>query len=244
MEAFAGNNEIQLQLEEEYLFKQAEIEAKYAQQAINEQSKAAQQSVDLAEWETDEKKKADEEYLRAKRAQTQAQIQIGLQLGNSIAGIMGSIADIYEADEENAEKNAVKIKALRIASATIETITGAISAYMMSVSTMPPPFGMIIGAINAATVTAAGIANIAKIKATKVGNSDSSGGSSPSVSTSGASVSAPTYTPEIQQTTIATGASQEQTLNSMAQDQKVYILSSDLQADENARKVQVADTSF
>ena len=64
------------------------------------------------------------------------------------------IADLYETDEENAEKNANKIKALRIAAATVDTISGAIGAFMQASETIPPPYGQIVGALEAATITA------------------------------------------------------------------------------------------
>lgn len=242
--ALEGNYDAQLLLEEEYNLRRAEIEAKYTQERINNINTTASKEYE-ANWElTQEKVKLEQEYIAKKKALQQTQMQMGLQLAGNMSSILGSIADLYEADDANAEKNAKKIKVLRIASATIDTITGAIGAYMACQRIEYGIMGPILGAINAATVVAAGIANIAKIKATKVGSGGdaSSGVATPSLTT--AAVSAPTYTPEIQQTTIATGASQEQTLNTIAQDQKVYILSSDLEADENARKVQVADTSF
>ena len=160
-------------------------------------------------------------------------------VASATSGILGSIADMYEADEENSEKNAEKIKGLRIASATIDTISGAIGAYMQAVETIPPPLGMITGAIQAAAVTAAGIAEIAKIKATKVdGSSSSATPSSPAVA------SAPTLTTEVANVRSITSASEEDRINRMASEQRVYILASDIQASQNQIKTQVAESSF
>ena len=146
---------------------------------------------------------------------------------------------MYENDTDGAEKNAKKIKALRIASATIDTISGAIGAYMQAVKTLPSPTGAIVGAIQAAAVTAAGMAQIAKIKNTNVSTSSASANvSTPAV------VSAPTLTTEVSNVRSLTSASEEDRLNQMASDQRVYILASDIEASQNQIKTQVSESSF
>lgn len=160
-------------------------------------------------------------------------------VASSTASIMNSIADMYEADGEVSKKEAKKIKRLRIASATIEMLQGAISAYT-SAQTLGVPFGQIIGAANAAAVIAMGTANIAKIKSTNFeSDSASVGGSMPS-----ASVSAPSVTTQMTNTRNVTSASEEDRLNRIASPQKVYILQSDIEASSNQSKVQVAESSF
>ena len=145
---------------------------------------------------------------------------------------------MYEADEKNSEKNANKIKALKIASATIDTISGAIAAFMQA---QGKPFGLIIGAAQAAAVTAAGIAEIAKIKNTQISGSSSS---SPSTLSSPAIAAAPTINTEVSPVRSVTSASEEDRLNQMARDQRVYILSSDIEASQKQIKTQVAESSF
>lgn len=184
---------------------------------------------------------AEKQAITDKKALMKQQVQIYTAAASAVSGILGSIADMYESDEENAEKNAEKIKALRIASATIDTISGAIAAYM-GCQSLGQPWGAILGAIQAATVTAAGIANITKIKNTKVGSSSSS--SSSSTSSLGAVVQAPSYVPQVSETTISTTAEQNAQLKEILQPQRVYILNSDLEAAANATKVQTAETSF
>lgn len=101
--------------------------------------------------------------------------------------------------------------------------------------------GPIIGAINAAAVVAAGIANISKIKATDI-NKDSGGGSASA--TIPAAVAAPSVVPQVQETRTITSASEEDRLNQMASEHRVYILSSDLEADREQTRARVAETTF
>lgn len=194
------------------------------------------------EIETDairEKARLREQDLKDAKEKAEAQKAMLQGVASATSSILGSIADLYEEDGENAEKNANKIKALRIAAATIDTISGAIGAYMQSVATIPPPFGQITGAIQAAAVTAAGIAQIAQIKNTKV--SASAGAASSPVS---AVVSAPTITTEVSNVRSVTSASEEDRLNQMARDQRVYILADDIQASQRQIKTQVSESSF
>lgn len=163
-------------------------------------------------------------------------------LANATSSILSSIADIYENDSEESEKNANKIKALRIASATIDTISGAIGAYMQSVATIPPPAGQIVGAVQAAAVTAAGLAQIAQIRNTQVkASAGDAGGVAAAIP---AIQSAPSTSVDIPQVRSVTSASEEDRLNRMASDQRVYILSSDIEASQRSRRTQVAETSF
>ena len=160
-------------------------------------------------------------------------------VADATSSILGSIADLYEDDEENSEKNANKIKNLRIAAATIDTISGAIGAFMQASQTIPPPYGQIVGAAAAAAVTAAGIAQIAQLKKTKV--SGSAGNSSlptPAVA------SAPTINTDMPRVRSVTSASEEDRLNQMAKSQRVYILADDIQASQDQIKTQVAESSF
>lgn len=187
-----------------------------------------------------EKERLRRQDLKDAEKNAKAQKDLLKGVASATSSILGSIADLYEDDEKNSEKNANKIKNLRIAAATIDTISGAIGAFMQAAETIPPPYGQIVGAISAAAVTAAGIAQIAKIKSTKVsGSSDSSGNiSSPAVA------SAPTLTTEVSNVRSVTSASEEERLNQMASDQRVYILSSDIEASQNQIKTQVSESSF
>lgn len=187
--------------------------------------------------------KADKEYLKAKREQFKATLDIMQQAAGSATSILGSLADIMEADSDMSERQAKAAKNIRIAAATIDMLQGAVTAYAAAQS-LGVPLGPIIGAANAAAVIAAGTANIAKMRATAV--SKSAGGSSAgdAVVPTPAVVSAPAYVPGVAETAIMTGARGEDRLNRMASTQRVYILASDLEAERHASRVQVAETTF
>ena len=187
----------------------------------------------------DEQERLRQEDLKDAQEKAKAKVEAMYTVANATSSILGSIADMYEEDEENSEKNANKIKGLRIASATIDTISGAIGAFMQAVQTIPPPLGAIVGGVQAAAVTAAGIAQIAKIKSTKV-----SGSASNSAPTAPAVTSAPVRTIDIQQVRSVTSASEEDRLNQMASDQRVVLVMSDLEVKQNQSRVQVAEASF
>lgn len=187
----------------------------------------------------EEQEKLRQMDLKDAQEKAKAKVDTMYAVANATSSILGSIADMYESDEENSEKNANKIKGLRIASATIDTISGAVGAFMQAVQTIPPPFGAIIGGVQAAAVTAAGIAQIAKIKSTKVsGSASNSAPSAPAVT------SAPVQAMDIQQVRSVTSASEEDRLNQMASDQRVVLVMSDLEVKQNQSRVQVAEASF
>ena len=187
----------------------------------------------------DEQERLRQEDLKDAQEKAKAKVEAMYTVANATSSILGTIADMYEADEESSEKNANKIKGLRIASATIDTISGAIGAFMQAVQTIPPPLGAIVGGVQAAAVTAAGIAQISKLKSTKVSATASS--SNP---TAPAVTSAPVQTMDIKQVRSVTSASEEERLNQMASEQRVYILQSDIEASQNAVRTQVAEASF
>lgn len=186
-----------------------------------------------------EKKRLREQDAKDAKEKAKQQMEVMQSVASATSGILGSIADMYESDEKNSEKNANKIKGLRIAAATIDTISGAVGAFMQAAATIPPPMGAIIGGIQAAAVTAAGIAQIAKIKSTKV-----SGSASNPAPTAPAVTSAPVRTIDIQQVRSVTSASEEDRLNQMASDQRVVLVMSDLEVKQNQSRVQVAEASF
>ena len=212
-----GDLETYLAYEQE----RADLEVEIETNAIREKERLRKQDVD------DAKKKAD------------AQKQLLMGVANATSSILGQIADAYESNGDASEKNAERVKGLRIAAATIDTISGAIGAYMQTAASLPAPYGIILGAIQAAIVTATGVAQIAKIKSTKTsGNSSPSAPSAPSV------VSAPSIPTNLPNVRSVTSASEEERLNRMASDQRVYILSSDIEASQNQVKTQVAESSF
>jgi hypothetical protein len=186
----------------------------------------------------DEIDRMDNEALEKAKKTAKDRLTLMQGVASSTSSILGSIADLYENDEKNSAKNARKVKNLRVAAATIDTISGAIGAFMQASQTLPPPMGQIMGAAAAAAVTAAGIAEIAKIKSTKVSGSESSSVPSTSLSTP------PSLTTEVSNVRSIMSASEEDRLNQMAYDQRVYILASDIEASQKAIKTQVSESSF
>ena len=186
-----------------------------------------------------EKQRIRKQDLKDAEKNVKAQKALLKGVASSTSSILGSIADLYESDEKNSEKNANRIKNLRIAAATIDTISGAIGAYMQASETIPPPYGQIVGAAAAAAVTASGLAEIAKLKSTKVsGSAASDTPGTPAVA------SAPPLTTEVANVRSVTSSSEEDRLNQIASDQRVYILASDIEASQNQIKTQVAESSF
>lgn len=183
---------------------------------------------------------AQKDYEGAQKNLIQGRISMFQSYAGAVSGVLDGIADLYEEDAKNNKEAAERVKNLRIASATIEMISGAVGAYSQAAGTIPPPYGIILGAINATAVTAAGIANIIKIKNTKISTS----GASTTAPVVPAQVSAPTIQPEVNQVRTVTSATEEDRLNQMASPQRVYILESDLEASENQRRVEVTETTF
>ena len=158
----------------------------------------------------------------------------------AISGVLDGLADALEANGDESAAAQERIKNIRIAAATIDTIGGAIGAFMQATQTIPPPWGQIVGAAQAAAVVATGIAQINKIRNTDVSGESSGSGSL----SSAAAVQAPTVRTEYQQVRNITGASEEERLNRMAGDQRVYVLESDIEAAQDRRRVRVRESTF
>lgn len=218
----------------EKLFADLNEKARIREEA-NAKIVAAEQAVTDALKAEDEKRKQDAKDAAEKMKKAW---EAGIA---GTANLLSTLADVYEANSEADEKNAGKVKALRIASATIEMLQGAVTAFS-SAFELGPIAGPIVGAINAAAVTAAGLANIAKIRSVST-----SGKGNTSVSPTKPAITSPQVSAPAQATAsplaLATMATDTQTLNAIGS-QRVYILASDIQASDNARKVQVAETTF
>lgn len=223
--------------EDSEYFKQAQIEYNEAYEA--EEQRHSNAMIQLYDKTAKEAKKS-----------TKDQLNVTKQLMKGTANLMGGIADIMKANldqkvengeisEEEAEKEFERIKALQIAEATINTIEGAITAYTTAQS-LGPIAGPIIGGINAAAVTAMGIAQIAQIKQQKYkssGNINSSAGGANSV-----------QTVNFENVRVNPLLDEQRDLNSMTtlsetkdedqqKDQRVYILQSDI--DDSQKQVEI-----
>lgn len=195
--------------------------------------------MEAAQWaEIESERQAQEE----REQMNKARIQGLMELAGATSSILGSIADLYEENAGQDEAAARKAKALRTAAAVIDTISGAVGAYMQTVKTLPAPWNIPVAAANAAAVLAAGYAQIRSINAVKVGTGG--GGGASAGSSAPAVVPAPASLPSVQRVRNVTGASEEERLNRMAGDQRVVLVWSDAEAKMEDRRVQIAETSW
>ena len=184
-----------------------------------------------------EREAEEEKFIReaqveaAKKAAKDRLDAIGFYASNA-SSILNSVADMLE-DEGNAAKN------IRIAAATIDMISGAVTAFSTA-QQLGPIAGPIVGAINAAAVVASGLANIAKIRATQVSADSAPTSSVPAQAT----VSAPALETSVPTTTVINGSRTETALNRASQPSRVYVVQSDIEAAAQDTRVQVAESSF
>ena len=152
----------------------------------------------------------------------------------AMGSIFGSIADMYEQNNEQDKKSMQKAKNLRIAGATMDMLGGITAALAGAFTTKTGPWDWIIAGIQASTILASGIANIAKIR-----NTDTSGNSASSTSSGGgigAVVNPPAIVQQVPVTRTLTGVAEEERLN---QAQKVYVVYDDIA--QVGRKVEVTE---
>ena len=166
-------------------------------------------------------------------------------IAGTVNNYASAISSLFDAIASNFEEGSKEAKAFQIMSATINML-GGVAAAVASAMTIPPPAGPIIGAANAATVIATGVAQIAKIKSTKLSKESSASTSAP------ATVSTPAATFSPQYTSNVTGASDVENLQnaitegtkSAATSQRVFVLESDITDSQNATKTRVEESEF
>lgn len=223
----------------------------------SEYFKEAQQEYNEA-YEAEEKRHSDamiglyNKNSKEARKSVKEQIDITTKLMKGTANLMGGIADIMKANidqkvengeisEEEAEKEFERVKALQIAEATLNTLSGAIIAYDTAQS-LGPVMGPIIGGINAAAVTAMGIAQIQQIKQQKYNSSGNisspSAGGAGSVQTvdfQNVSVN-PLLDPERDAAALRE-AERDRDIYEQPKEQRVVILQSDLE--DSSKQVEI-----
>ena len=203
-----------------------------AEQFLKEQEEEAEELAN--EWhESYQKQIAD-----AKEA-AEKKMAIMSAYASGTSELMSSIAELLESEGEESEQSVKAAKNLRIAAATIDMISGAVTAFSTA-QQLGPIAGPIVGAINAAAVVASGLANIAKIRATNVSKDAAPTSSAPAQAT----VSAPALETAVPTTTVINGARTETALNRAAQPNRVYVVQSDIEAAAQDTRVQVAESSF
>ena len=216
--------------------------------------------VDLKQYELDTLHKLEEEsedqfrarQIAAEKAHTDAIVALWesrvAMFGEVVGGmgdLFGTLADMYEKDTGMTEAEERKVKNLRIAAATIEMLNGVVTAVAQAQS-LGPVAGPIMAGINSAAVIAAGTKNIEKIRNTAIskGSATTTSASTAASTPVPAAVLAPTYTMDVQQVRTVTSATEEDRLNQMARDQRVYIVASDIEASQNAIRTRVRESTF
>ena len=216
---------------------------------IKEQKKSIEADMSSA---TEEAERAMTEATRKgieeRQKYREQDIQNAIAFTNSIGGLVGSLADFYQADlelqvergkisDEEAEKEFERIKGYQIAEAIISTLAGAIGAYMSDVQSYKPAWvGMAIGAVDAAATLTAGYAQIRKIESTSFGSKSSSLGGGFS---SGIAVNPLLNENRDLQNLISLNI--DETANS---DSRVYILQSDIEQSNSQVQIRQSESTF
>ena len=234
--------ESELEFEEEYTNRYRELTIEKFDNEW-EQYKLSAEYLALSEEEKTniterENKKREQLVIDSAKAQAAA-------IAGTVNNYASAISSLFDAIASNFEEGSKEAKAFQIMSATINML-GGVAAAVASAMTIPPPAGPIIGAANAATVIATGVAQIAKIKSTKLSKDSSASTSAP------ATVSTPAATFSPQYTSNVTGASDVENLQnaitegtkSAATSQRVYVLESDITDSQNATKTRVEESEF
>lgn len=224
---------------EQYGQEITEIQARYLKQENDQLLKALDEEM-AAEFEAD-KDRVSQELKNSKERQKIADAEYKHK-----QQITQQTGALLQAGAQLAGESTAVGKAMAVAAATISTYQAAQAAYQSAFMPVPTYASPVLGAINMAAAIATGLANIKSILSV-----DSSGGTGyGSSSSSGAAVSTPTIvTPPavVQEVTTVrslTGASEEERLNQMASDQRVYLVYSDVEQAGKRVQVQQSETSF
>lgn len=155
--------------------------------------------------------------------------------------IAAATASLLESMGQIVGENTKAGKALAVASALISTYQAAQQAYLSAFLPVPTVASPALGALSAATAIMTGLANVKQIMAV-----DASGKNTPSIgaSVTPAIVSAPAVVQEVPVTRSLTSASEEERLNKMASNQRVYVVYSDIEQAGKHVEVQQGESSF
>ena len=224
---------------EQYGQEIADIQARYLKQQNDQLLKELDEEM-AAEFKAD-KKRVSQELKNSKERQKIADAEYKhKQMITQQTGIL------LQAGAQLAGESTAVGKAMAVAAATISTYQSAQAAYQSAFMPVPTYASPVLGAINMAAAIAIGLANIKSILSV-----DSSGGTGYGSSTStGATVTTPAVvTPpavvqEVETVRSLTGASEEERLNQMASDQRVYLVYSDVEQAGRRVQVQQSETSF
>lgn len=222
---------------EQYGQEIADIQARYLKQENDQLLKALDKEM-AAEFEADKKRLAATKKSNDDRERLAVEAYKNrMQLANQTAALLQTSAQLV------GESTAAG-KAAAIAATTINTWASAEEAYRAAFN----PGGVwspALGAVYMASAIATGFMNLKNIMAVNTSSSSGSGVSSatPTVSTP-AIVTPPAVVQEVETVRSLTGASEEERLNQMASDQRVYLVYSDVEQAGKRVQVQQSETSF
>lgn len=202
--------------------------------ALTEEAKAEiQRQITGLEMEQSEKRiEANKTETEKKKEETDKQIALEQYKTDAMFKMAGSLSSVLNSAADMADENSKEQKALKISSTIIDTIAGAVGAFM-GITKDTGGWGIALATATAAGVLASGMASVKKMIATPVGKNGGGGGgaSIPSISLAGLAASqAP-----VQQTTQVTGASTEDAIK----DNRVYVVEADIT--NTQRKVGTAE---
>lgn len=211
------------------------------QKALEARKQMEDAETEYAQKSAEARKKYMDDEAKAINEHKTTMIQTAQQMLDGLGGIFGSMADFYEEDAEArkegdaksqkvAKQSFKKAQNLRIAEATISTLNGAIGAFMQATATYPAPYGAILGAAQAAAATAAGIAQIKKIKAQKFDGGSSLGGGSTTFQLPNVEKYEPTYTSNLTQETDTDSIKNAITEGMEGSTVRAYVLADDINA--------------
>ena len=174
-------------------------------------------------------------------------------VANAIASVMDSVAGAYQNEikaqvdagkisEKEGEKQFQNVKALQIAVSTIQMLTGITTALSGAFTTKTGPWDIALAAAQAASIAASGIANIAKISNTTLGNTQTSSAVGSGVQS--VQTVAPAVQVAVPEYRTLTSASDEQSINGRFADQKVVLVTSELEAHNEGRRVKLQESTF
>lgn len=188
-------------------------------------------------------------YVDAEKLLLQERRNNWFDLSASIGDVIGSLGEFYQQDIDNQVKNGKmsekqakeefkKVQALKISQAVIQTISGAIAAFM-GCQELGQPWGLALGIAQAAAVTAAGAAQIQQIASQ---NPYDTSGVSGGIQASTATPKLQDYSPE--RTANITSLSDETNLQSMLENTNIYVKVSDIDEAQSKGRVRVSESSF
>lgn len=183
--------EARYQLQAEYLQKELDlyIEAQKQKNLTDEDRATIQANINaiqVAQQDLMTQKTIESNYLMIESYENMANSIEGI--AGAMGDILGSVSDLImdnaesqleagEITEEEYNRQFEKAKAIQIAQATINTIAGAVGAFM-GITRDTGGWGIALAIAQATAVLASGLVQIQKIKNTKPNSSGSSGGSS------------------------------------------------------------------